>query len=226
MAARTASERAGPRSGPSDEELITGCRSATPERKRELIGELARRHHRGLLNFIYSFTRDRDAAEDLVQETFIRVYRNAESYQTIAKFSTWLYRIGRNLALNEIRNRRKRPALALNRRVGGDEDGGEVVAGVAGDDMAPAELVEQSDTRRFVRAVVAEIPDGFREVLVLCDLQGMSYQECADVLEIKIGTVRSRLSRARSQFEERMRRALAKAGDRRAGGTDDGSADG
>jgi RNA polymerase sigma-70 factor, ECF subfamily len=195
---------------PTDEELIIGCRLATPEVKRDLIGSLAERHHRGLLNFLYSIVNDREVAEDLVQETFIRVYKSAENYQTIAKFSTWLYRIGRNLALNEIRNRKRRPALVLNQKIAGGrgDEGGEVASMIAGDVAEPGEIVEKMDTARLVRAVVTTLPETFREVLVLCDLQTLSYQEAAEILDIKIGTVRSRLSRARAQFEEKMRRAL------------------
>jgi len=196
---------------PTDEKLIVACRTATPERKRELVGMLAARHHRGLLNFIYSFVGDQGVAEDLVQEAFIRVYRKAETYQTIAKFSTWLYRIGRNLALNEIRNRKRRPALVLNRSLG-SESASELVAILEGDSPEPGKVAARADLARLVRSVVAEIPDPFREALVLCDLQKLSYQEAAEVLEVKIGTVRSRLSRARKQFEERMRRTLAQAG--------------
>lgn len=198
----------------SDEELIVACRTATPERKRELIGVLARRHHRGLLNFVYSIVGDRSAAEDLVQESFIRVYRNAKDFKTIAKFSTWLYRIGRNLALNEIRNRKRRPALVLNKSVDSADGGGrELAAQIAGAFLQPGEVLEKADTVRLVREVIASIPQPFREVLVLCDLRQSSYQECAEILDIKIGTVRSRLSRARGHFEERMRREMSRAGD-------------
>jgi RNA polymerase sigma-70 factor, ECF subfamily len=195
---------------PTDEELIVGCRFATPDKKRDLVGMLAERHNRGLLNFLFSIVHDREVAEDLVQETFIRVYKSAENYQTIARFSTWLYRIGRNLALNEIRNRKRRPALVLNQRTGGghDDEGGDVASMIAGDVAEPGDIVEKMDTARLVRAVIKTLPDTFREVLVICDLQKMSYQEAAEVLDIKIGTVRSRLSRARGQFEEKMRRAM------------------
>lgn len=198
---------------PTDEELIVGCRMATPERKRDLIGLLAERHHRGLLNFLFSIVNDREVAEDLVQETFIRVYKSAENYQTIAKFSTWLYRIGRNLALNEIRNRKRRPALVLNQRAGGtgDDSGGEIASMIPADSAEPGEIVEKKDTVKLVRSVIETLPDTFREVLVLCDLQKLSYQEASEVLDIKIGTVRSRLSRARAQFEEKMRREMAQS---------------
>lgn len=197
----------------TDEQLITACQTATPERKRELVGELASRHYQGLLNFVTSIVRDRVAAEDLVQETFIRVYRRAESYQTVARFSTWLYTIARNLSLNEIRNRKRRPALALNSQVGGADDrGGELSSLLPGTDLEPGEILEKQDLAMWVRRTISELPEAFREVLILCDLQKMSYQECADILQIKIGTVRSRLSRARAQFAEKMKRSSEKMG--------------
>lgn len=197
----------------SDEELIIAAQSATPERKAELIGELARRHHEGLLSFIISIVSDRAAAEDLVQETFMRVFRSAESYKEIARFSTWLYKIGRNLSLNELRDRRRRPDLVLNRPVGAGEGEGEVVQLIAADEAPPIEPVDQADTRALLRRLINALPDGYRETLVLVDLEGLSYQDCAEVLDIKVGTVRSRLSRARAMLLEQVKPILGERGE-------------
>src|SRR4051794_6266641 len=98
----------------ADEELIQGARDATPEIVKKIVSELARRHHAKLVSFLYGIARDRTSAEALAQEAFVRVYRHAGDYKPVAKFTTWLFAIGRNLALNEMRDRKKRPTLALN----------------------------------------------------------------------------------------------------------------
>ena len=191
----------------SDEDLILACQGAKPEHKRRAVGILAERHFAGLTSYLTSIVHDRNIAEDLVQESFIRVYRKVDDYRPIARFSTWLYRIGRNLAFNEIRNRKKRPVLALNKPV--TEEGTEVIALLPGTSASPIELLERQEHAECIRKMIMEIPDPYREVLVLCDLQKLSYQECADTLDIKLGTVRSRLSRARAHFLSKVRSVTA-----------------
>ena len=93
----------------TDEELILGCQGVSQGRAKTLVGELARRHLERLAGFLYGMTGDAAVSLDLAQEAFVRVYKHRDNYKEIARFSTWLYTIGRNLALNEIRNRKRRP---------------------------------------------------------------------------------------------------------------------
>src|SRR6185369_12453785 len=92
-----------------DEELIQVAKDAPIEAVKKIVSELARRHHRRLVSFLYGIVRDQTTAEDLAQETFVRIFRHAHEYKPIAKFSIWLMTIGRNLALNEMRDWKKRP---------------------------------------------------------------------------------------------------------------------
>ena len=190
----------------TDEELILSCQGVSLERARTLVGELARRHLERLASFLYGMTGDSAASLDLAQEAFVRVYKHRDNYKQIARFSTWLYTIGRNLALNEIRNRKRRPG-----QIGGATDSQEMAAlgQVAADVDTPDQVAQREDIAVIVRREVMSLPEHYRTVIILCDLDERSYAEAAAILEVPVGTVRSRLSRARGQLEERLRRVLA-----------------
>jgi RNA polymerase sigma-70 factor (ECF subfamily) len=166
---------------------------------------LARRHLERLATFLCGITGDAAGSLDLAQEAFVRVFKHRENYKEIARFSTWLYTIGRNLALNEIRNRKRRP------RAGGaaGSDERDRLGDVPAQGDSPADAVEKGDLRVIVRREINALPDHYRVVVILCDLEQRSYAEAAQVLEVPIGTIRSRLSRAREQLEQRLRKALA-----------------
>lgn len=191
----------------SDEQLMVSCRDAPEDRARQLVGELARRHLDRLTQFVYGLTGDPTGALDLAQEAFVRVYRHRERYKEVARFSTWLYTIARNLALNEIRNRKHRP-LSVGGGAGADSDerGALAIAPTSG--PTPAEAAASRDLAALVRREVQALPDPYRAVIVLCDLQERSYAEAAELLDVPIGTVRSRLFRARARLEEQLRRLL------------------
>ena len=188
-----------------DEALMARCRGADPELARRIVGELARRHLERLAGFLFGLTGDRNGSLDLAQEAFIRVFKHRENYKEIARFSTWLYTIGRNLALNEIRNRRRRPNLVGGGTGGGDSDEGQILATVSHEGAGPVAQTETADLRVRVRAAIAELPEHYRAVVILCDLEERPYAEAAAILEVPIGTVRSRLSRARSQLADHLR---------------------
>lgn len=187
-----------------DEALMARCRGADPELARRIVGELACRHLERLAGFLFGLTGDRSGSLDLAQEAFIRVFKHRENYKEIARFSTWLYTIGRNLALNEIRNRRRRPNL-VGGATSGDSDEGQILATVSHEGAGPVAQTETADLRVRVRAAIAELPEHYRAVVILCDIEERPYAEAAAILEVPIGTVRSRLSRARSQLAERLR---------------------
>lgn len=192
----------------TDEQLIVSCRGAEAERARVLVGELARRHFERVAGFIHALVDDAAVAQDLAQEAFVRVYAHRDSYRDIGRFTTWMFTIARNLALNEVRNRRHRPALALD---GAPNDSGPlsaVGAAAVATSAAPPEEVARGDLRAAVRAAIAELEDHHRAVVVLCDIEERPYAEAAEILGVPVGTVRSRLSRAREQLERRLRALL------------------
>ena len=187
----------------SDEALMVRCAQAGPAEARDLVGELARRHLERLAGFLLGITGEREAALDLAQEAFVRVFKYRQRYRDSGRFSTWLYTIGRNLALNELRNRKLRPRTLASES--GERD---PLSAVNSGGEGPARAAERGDLRQAVRAAILELPEAFRSVVVLCDLEERSYAEAAEILEVPIGTVRSRLSRARTQLEQRLRKLV------------------
>jgi len=194
----------------TDEQVMLACQGASPERARQLVGELARRYLERLASFLFGLTGDAAASLDLAQEAFIRVFRHRERYREVARFSTWLYTIARNLALNELRDRRLRPVLAGGAGHGADS-GEHATLGAVADPSAsaPDAALAQRDLQALVRREVSALPEHYRAVVVLCDLEERPYAEAAEILGVPVGTIRSRLSRAREQLERRLRKALA-----------------
>ncbi|MBX3469074.1 MAG: sigma-70 family RNA polymerase sigma factor [Planctomycetes bacterium] len=190
----------------TDEQLIVSCRGAEDARARVLVGELARRHFERVTGFIHALVDDAAVAQDLAQEAFVRVYAHRDAYRDIGRFSTWMFTIARNLALNEVRNRRLRPALTLDgtRPTGS----GPMGAVVPADAPAPADEAARGDLRAAVRRAIEALDEHHRVVVVLCDIEERPYAEAAEVLGVPVGTIRSRLSRAREQLERRLRGVL------------------
>ncbi|HEX2779330.1 MAG TPA: sigma-70 family RNA polymerase sigma factor [Gemmatimonadaceae bacterium] len=163
--------------------------------------ELVERYQGRLLNFVYRTIGDREKAEDLVQEVFIRVYRHLHRFDRSKKFSTWIYTIASNLAKNELRNRSRNPLVLFQtiRKNWQDDD-----RPLQFEDTTarPDDLFRKRHLRELVEDSVAKLPAHHREVFVLRELEGKSYEEIAEITECNLGTVKSRLNRARNAFAE------------------------
>jgi RNA polymerase sigma-70 factor, ECF subfamily len=163
--------------------------------------ELVDRYQTRLLNFVYRTIGDREKAEDLVQEVFIRVYRHLHRFDRSKKFSTWIYTIASNLAKNELRNRSRNPLVLFQtiRKNWQDDD-----RPLQFEDTTarPDYLFRKRHLRELVEDSVAKLPAHHREVFVLRELEGKSYEEIAEITECNLGTVKSRLNRARNAFAE------------------------
>jgi RNA polymerase sigma-70 factor (ECF subfamily) len=168
---------------------------------------LVDRYQTRLLNFIYRTVGDRERAEDLVQEAFIRVHRHMARFDGAKKFSTWIYTIAGNLAKNELRNRSRNPLVLFQTMTQGWEDE-ERPLEFEDSSMAPDELYKKRHVKELVEATVAKLPEHHREVFVLRELEGRSYEEIAEITHCNLGTVKSRLNRARSSFAEMIEPAL------------------
>lgn len=169
---------------------------------------LVERYQGRLLNFIYRTIGDREKAEDLVQEVFIRVYRHLHRFDASKKFSTWIYTIASNLAKNELRNRSRNPLVlfqAVRDKFTEDEE-----RPLDFEDTAarPDDQYHKRYLQSAVEDVVATLPSHHREVFVLRELEGKSYEEIAEITGVNLGTVKSRLNRARASFAERIAPAL------------------
>lgn len=163
--------------------------------------ELVDRYQTRLLNFVYRTIGDREKAEDLVQEVFIRVYRHLHRFDRSKKFSTWIYTIASNLAKNELRNRSRNPLVLFQtiRKNWQDDD-----RPLQFEDTTsrPDDMYRKRHLREIVEESVAKLPEHHRHVFVLRELEGKSYEEIAEITDCNLGTVKSRLNRARNSFAE------------------------
>ncbi len=161
--------------------------------------ELVSRYDTRLVNFVYRTVGDRERAQDLVQETFVRVYRHLHRFDQTKKFSTWIYTIASNLAKNELRNRSRNP-LVLFQTIKKNWDADHRPLEWEDESLRPDDLFRKRHLREKVEAAVRELPEHHRIVFVLRELEGRTYEEIADITDTNLGTVKSRLNRARNNF--------------------------
>ena len=174
---------------------------------------LVRRHQKPLINFIARFTGDKDNAEDLAQETFIRMFKAANRYKPgRAQFKTWMYFIAKNLCKNEIRNRGRRERYYVDSIVsndnsidGNDEEIDLIASAPADAAFQPEITLERKELRNTIQKAIAELPDQYRLPLVLRDIQGLSYDEIGTILELRSGTTKSRINRARLMLKDKLK---------------------
>ncbi len=165
------------------------------------FGELVRRYDNRLVNFVYRTVGDRERAQDLVQETFVRVYRHLHRFDQSKKFSTWIYTIASNLAKNELRNRSRNP-LVLFQTLKQNWDADHRPLEWEDTQFKPDDLFRKRFLREKVEAAVDQLPEHHRVVFVLRELQGKTYEEIAEITGCNLGTVKSRLNRARNNFAQ------------------------
>ena len=165
------------------------------------FGELVRRYDNRLLNFVYRTVGDRERAQDLVQETFVRVYRHLGRFDQSKKFSTWAYTIASNLAKNELRNRSRNP-LVLFQTIKKNWEADHRPLEWEDTRYKPDDLFRKRHLKEKVAEAVGQLPEHHRIVFVLRELEGKTYEEIADITDCNLGTVKSRLNRARKNFAQ------------------------
>lgn len=177
----------------SDEDLVRLCRGG----EGAAFNELVIRHQDKIYNIVYRFCGNREDAGDITQRAFLNAFRKIAEFKGDAAFSTWLYRIAFNQAITFRREqrRRERPLSPAEERP----------APEAVDPHRPTEGLELEETRRKVQEVLDAMDAADRQVILLKDLQGCSYDEIASILRIPKGTVRSRLHRARGDLKARLK---------------------
>ena len=136
-------------------------------------------------------------AADMTQETFIKAYNSLQSFRGDSKFSVWLYRIASNVCLDFLRSRSRKPTVSLSVE---DDEGEETELDIADESQSPELLLERGLTRDAVRRGLNALPPDYRQILLLREIQGLSYEEIASALGIDLGTVKSRIFRARKKL--------------------------
>ena len=187
----------------SDEDLMAQFQTGVVD----AFNILVNRHTQRLRNYIWGFIRDVHRAEDLVQEAFLRVHRNRHSYRRIAKFSTWLYTIAGNLARSEYRKRKRRNIVSSLQSVSRDDE--EYDMPIPDETMSPGRIAESTFQAEEISRAFEQVPEPFREVVVLRDVQELSYEEIAQITALPMGTVKSRINRGRRKLQELLREVYA-----------------
>jgi RNA polymerase sigma-70 factor (ECF subfamily) len=191
----------------SDEDLMD--RVAVDDQR--AFPELVRRFQGRVANLVSRVLNDRECADDLAQEVFVRVFVHRRNYRHGSKFSTWIFTIAANLAKNEIRRRvRRRNWFSLDAL---EETLGDHVIQLADSTEGREATLEREQLQDAVGRAIATVPEKYRLALVLRDIEGLPYEEIAEVLGIPGGTVRSRINRARGMLKHKLQPLLAKAGD-------------
>ena len=187
----------------SDHDLI----EATKGGDEAAFGEIMNRYRNPLTNYLYRFLNDYEEAVDLAQETFVRVYFAIERYHTQFAFSTYIYRIATNLAISEIRRRKRRRLLSLTGLFQSGDDSEIEFQPPDTRILADDELVAEERDRTIARAIAA-LPEKYRVPVILRDIEGKSYDEVAEIMELGLGTTKSRISRGRGLLKEKLEHYL------------------
>jgi RNA polymerase sigma-70 factor (ECF subfamily) len=189
----------------TDEELIAQFQAGNENAYLEIVERFKNR----LFAFVYRFVGDSDLAEDLVQDTLIKVYTHRHAYREIARFSTWIYTIAGNLARTELRKRKRRATFSMSSLGVGERE-----YELPSEDFAPSKALEGEQTEKHIRAALAKLPLHFRTVIILRDVQELSYEEISKIMKIPLGTVKSRVNRARLRLQVMLSNLRNKGGNR------------
>nr|AGO87940.1 ECF subfamily RNA polymerase sigma-24 subunit [uncultured bacterium FPPZ_5C6] len=177
----------------TDEELIARFQ----EGDEQAYVELVNRYRDKLMSFVYRFVNDMEQAEDIVQDALLKLFTHKHYYKNIAKFSTWIYTIAGNLAKTELRKKKTRKVTNLSQM--GPEDRDYELPSVAPetDNVIQNEYIEKK-----IQAAIQKLPIHFRTVTILRDIQELSYEEISKIVDVPLGTVKSRINRARLQLQK------------------------
>jgi RNA polymerase sigma-70 factor (ECF subfamily) len=183
----------------NDHELLVAIRDGDEAAFQEIV----RRYRNPITNFIYRMLDDYDRSVELAQETFIRVYTSASRYQANYSFSTYIYRIATNLAISELRKRKRRKFVSLFSPYA-NEDGDNVEMDPPDQGVLQDEALIEDERRRAVARAIRSLPEKYRAAVVLRDVEGLSYDRIAEVMNLSEGTVKSRINRARNLLKEKL----------------------
>ena len=176
----------------TDEMLISRFQSGDENAYIELVN----RYKDRLTNFVFYFLKDEEHSDDIVQETFIRLYEKKHYYKEIAKFSTWIYTIARNLANTELRKKSKTKIMYLSQMNNHKKD-----YDLKSSDPDLNMNIENEFLMKEIHAAIDKLPEKYKSVIILRDIQGLDYEQISNIIGVPLGTVKSRINRARLQLQ-------------------------
>ena len=180
----------------TDEELIATFQNGNEQAYIELV----RRYRNRLMTFVFRFLGDMDLSEDIVQDTMVKVYTHKHYYKEIAKFSTWIYTIAGNFAKTELRKRKRRKVTLLS-HMNTDDRKYEIPS----TELKSEDIVQGEYAERDIQKAILQLPLHFRTVVILRDIQELSYEEISKIVNVPLGTVKSRINRARLQLQQTLK---------------------
>ena len=180
----------------TDEELIATFQNGNEQAYIELV----RRYRNRLMTFVFRFLGDMDLSEDIVQDTMVKVYTHKHYYKEIAKFSTWIYTIAGNFAKTELRKRKRRKVTLLS-QMNTDDRKYEIPS----TELKSEDIVQGEYAERDIQKAILQLPLHFRTVVILRDIQELSYEEISKIVNVPLGTVKSRINRARLQLQQALK---------------------
>jgi RNA polymerase sigma-70 factor (ECF subfamily) len=174
----------------------------------EAFDELVRKHQQRVFNIAYQVLRNFEDANEVAQDSFVKVYQHLAEFRGESAFTTWLYQIVTNLARNRVRyNQRRHKDDSVSLDCGEDDESGQPHIQPADPAQTPDKIAAVAEQTRVIERAMEQLSEAHREVLVLRVLQELSYEEIAAVLECSIGTVKSRIARAREELQKVLRQA-------------------
>ncbi len=180
----------------TDEELIARFQEGDEQAYTELVN----RYRDRLMSFVYRFINDLEKAEDIVQDTLLKLYTHRHYYRNIAKFSTWIYTIAGNLAKTELRRKKRHKVTNLSQM--GSEESEYILPSV---EPETGETAQGHFAEKQIQKAIQELPLHFRTVVILRDIQELSYEEISKIVDVPLGTVKSRINRARIQLQHSLK---------------------
>jgi RNA polymerase sigma-70 factor, ECF subfamily len=185
---------------PPDEELIKKAK----EDDGDAFTVLYKRYSGRILGYLYRYVGDYQKAEDLTIQTFMNAYKSIQEYKEMGQFSAWLYRIATNCAKREMQNLSRRKEISFDTPVG--EEGVSMGDLIKDESSRPDYNARETELKEFIDKIISRLDSKYKDVLLLCDLGGLSYDEAAEILEASSTTVGTRLMRARAILYDILRK--------------------
>lgn len=179
----------------SDEQLIRRFQDGDLKAFDVIVG----RYKEPLISFVIQYVRERSDAEDIVQDTFVKVFNNKQLYRQIARFSTWIHTVARNYARSEIRKKTRYRPHAMSSLIDGDKELNDVVS-----DNRPDDLSESPVRLAVIRKAIQELPENYRELIRLREMERLPYDQIAERTGLPLGTVKSRVNRGRAILQKKI----------------------